>query len=75
MCGGSLEILPCSRVGHLFRTMTYSFDGDKQKITARNNVRLVEVWLDEFKHFFYASQRRKISEKQRLKEKLMLNLN
>lgn len=65
MCGGSLEILPCSRVGHLFRDMTYSFDGDKEQITARNNVRVVETWLDEFKHFFYASQRSKFAGKKK----------
>lgn len=55
MCGGSLEILPCSRVGHLYRTSTYSFDGNADLIKIRNNVRLVEVWMDEYKDFFYAA--------------------
>lgn len=55
MCGGSLEILPCARVGHLYRLSTYSFDGDQTEITARNTKRLVEVWMDEFKELFYAA--------------------
>lgn len=55
MCGGSLEILPCSRVGHLYRTSTYSFDGNAELIKIRNNVRLVEVWMDEYKDFFYVT--------------------
>lgn len=54
-CGGSMELIPCSRVGHLFRISTYSFDGDASSIIARNNIRLVEVWMDDFKHFFYAA--------------------
>lgn len=58
MCGGALEILPCSRVGHLYRQSSYSFNGDREKITARNNIRVIEVWMDEYKRFFYASQRR-----------------
>lgn len=54
MCGGSLEILPCSIVGHLYRISTYSFNGDQGTIVSRNTIRLVEVWMDEFKHFYYA---------------------
>lgn len=54
MCGGSLEILPCSRVGHLYRISTYSFDGDAGVIKTRNNNRLVEVWMDDFRDLFYA---------------------
>lgn len=56
MCGGSLKILPCSRVGHLYRVSTYSFDGDAKLIKHRNNVRLVEVWMDEYKKFYYAAK-------------------
>lgn len=60
MCGGSLEIIPCSRVGHLFRTSTYSFNGDADAIKSRNTVRLVEVWMDEYKDLFYAANPSKI---------------
>lgn len=55
MCGGSLEILQCSRVGHLFRKSTYSFNGDRSKIETRNNNRLMEVWMDEYRNYIYAA--------------------
>ncbi|XP_037033050.1 polypeptide N-acetylgalactosaminyltransferase 5-like [Bradysia coprophila] len=55
-CGGSMEMIPCSHVGHLFRISTYSFDGDPLLIKGRNNVRLVEVWMeDDAKRMFYAT--------------------
>lgn len=50
-----MEIIPCSHVGHLFRISTYSFDGDANAIKSRNNVRLVEVWLDDLKRIYYAA--------------------
>ena len=46
MCGGQLEIVPCSRVGHIFRRrQPYTFPGGVDKILVKNNMRLVEVWL------------------------------
>lgn len=55
MCGGTLEILPCSHVGHVFRASTpYSFpDGILQTIN-HNIGRVAEVWLDEWKYFYNA---------------------
>lgn len=55
MCGGNLEILPCSRVGHVFRKATpYSFPGGTSQIVNHNNARLVDVWLDEWSDFYYS---------------------
>lgn len=55
MCGGRLEILPCSRVGHVFRKATpYHFPGGTTQIVNHNNARLVDVWLDEWSEFFYS---------------------
>ncbi|XP_053120331.1 polypeptide N-acetylgalactosaminyltransferase 3 [Hemicordylus capensis] len=52
-CGGQLEIIPCSVVGHVFRSKSpHTFPKGTQVIT-RNQVRLAEVWMDEFKHIFY----------------------
>ncbi|VVC28398.1 Nucleotide-diphospho-sugar transferases,Glycosyltransferase 2-like,Ricin B, lectin [Cinara cedri] len=55
MCGGMLEISPCSHVGHVFRKSTpYTFPGGTSHIVNHNNARLAEVWMDEWKHFYYA---------------------
>lgn len=54
MCGGEIEIIPCSRVGHIFRNDNpYSFPKDRMKTVERNLGRVAEVWLDEYKELFY----------------------
>ncbi|KAJ8012834.1 hypothetical protein DPEC_G00046990 [Dallia pectoralis] len=54
MCGGEIEIIPCSRVGHIFRgDNPYKFPKDRQKTVQRNLARVAEVWLDEYKDLFY----------------------
>lgn len=55
MCGGTLEIAPCSHVGHIFRKSTpYSFPGGTSRIVNHNNARLAEVWLDQWKEFYFS---------------------
>ncbi|XP_074857813.1 polypeptide N-acetylgalactosaminyltransferase 5 isoform X2 [Carettochelys insculpta] len=54
MCGGEIEIIPCSRVGHIFRNDNpYSFPKDRIKTVERNLARVAEVWLDDYKELFY----------------------
>ncbi|CAF1565944.1 unnamed protein product [Adineta steineri] len=56
MCGGSLEFVPCSRVGHIFRPgHPYNMTGAKGKgdVHGRNSMRLAEVWMDDYKRFYY----------------------
>ncbi|XP_064409266.1 polypeptide N-acetylgalactosaminyltransferase 12 isoform X2 [Latimeria chalumnae] len=48
-CGGSLEVHPCSHVGHVFpKQAPYS----RSKALA-NSVRAAEVWMDEYKELYY----------------------
>ncbi|PSN45103.1 Polypeptide N-acetylgalactosaminyltransferase 1 [Blattella germanica] len=52
-CGGTLETIPCSRVGHIFRSFhPYKFPGGKDT-HGINTARMVEVWMDEYKELFY----------------------
>ncbi|NXD15117.1 GALT5 acetylgalactosaminyltransferase, partial [Nothocercus nigrocapillus] len=49
-----VEIIPCSRVGHIFRNDNpYSFPKDRISTVERNLARVAEVWLDEYKDLFY----------------------
>uniref|UniRef100_A0A8C6Q8K8 Polypeptide N-acetylgalactosaminyltransferase n=1 Tax=Nothobranchius furzeri TaxID=105023 RepID=A0A8C6Q8K8_NOTFU len=52
-CGGQLEIIPCSIVGHVFRTKSPHTFPKGTQVIARNQVRLAEVWMDEYKELFY----------------------
>ncbi len=52
MCGGRIEIAPCSRVGHVFRTWSPYKIGDAE--INHNLVRVAEVWMDDFKYLFYS---------------------
>nr|CAB3248262.1 polypeptide N-acetylgalactosaminyltransferase-like 6 [Phallusia mammillata] len=52
MCGGRILDAPCSRVGHIYRKfMPYSLP--KGTNINKNFKRVVEVWMDEYKEYFY----------------------
>ena len=59
LCGGSLEIHPCSHVGHMHRKgFQYNDLADEIAI---NNRRVAEVWMDEYKEqFFHRTPRAKM---------------
>ncbi|XP_073991415.1 polypeptide N-acetylgalactosaminyltransferase 1-like [Rhodnius prolixus] len=55
-CGGTLETIPCSRVGHVFRSFhPYSFPGDKDS-HGINTARTVRVWMDEYQRLFFQNR-------------------
>ncbi|XP_034021215.1 polypeptide N-acetylgalactosaminyltransferase 11, partial [Thalassophryne amazonica] len=49
MCGGQLLIVPCSRVGHIFRKRRPYGSPGGQDTMAHNSLRLAHVWMDEYK--------------------------
>lgn len=49
MCGGQLIIVPCSRVGHIFRKRRPYGSPGGQDTMAHNSLRLAHVWMDEYK--------------------------
>ena len=53
-CGGEVLIATCSRVGHVFRKISpYSWPGGVATILNHNTQRIADVWMDEYKDFFY----------------------
>lgn len=54
MCGGRLELVPCSRVSHVFRKTTpYTFPKGAGQTISYNKVRLVKVWADQHEELFF----------------------
>nr|CAD7450074.1 unnamed protein product [Timema bartmani] len=52
-CGGSLEVIPCSRVGHVFLSWRpYDSPGGRNTYSI-NTMRMAEVWMDDYKRFIY----------------------
>eukprot|EP00929_Paragymnodinium_shiwhaense_P066865 TRINITY_DN33595_c0_g1_i1.p1 TRINITY_DN33595_c0_g1~~TRINITY_DN33595_c0_g1_i1.p1 ORF type:complete len:454 (+),score=108.28 TRINITY_DN33595_c0_g1_i1:63-1424(+) len=52
-CGGRIEIIPCSRIGHLFRDpeeRPYNVDVNQ---VVKNYARLGSVWFDGYMPFFH----------------------
>uniref|UniRef100_A0A915JWC1 Galactosyltransferase C-terminal domain-containing protein n=1 Tax=Romanomermis culicivorax TaxID=13658 RepID=A0A915JWC1_ROMCU len=52
MCGGSLEFVPCSHVGHIFRA-GHPYNMTTKDVHGYNSARLAEVWLDDYKRLYY----------------------
>ncbi|XP_077090923.1 putative polypeptide N-acetylgalactosaminyltransferase 8 [Siphateles boraxobius] len=48
LCGGSVEIVPCSKVAHIERAHK-PYILDLSGVMKRNALRVAEVWMDEYK--------------------------
>lgn len=55
-CGGTLEWVPCSHVGHIYRGPRVSSGGNTHAHphqTVINHLRVASVWMDEYKEYYY----------------------
>jgi len=76
-CGGRLEILPCSRVGHVFRKRRPYGSPDGQDTNLYNSLRAAHVWMDDYIERFYdlrpnarSADYGDVSDRRALREKL-----
>ncbi|XP_043236677.1 polypeptide N-acetylgalactosaminyltransferase 1-like isoform X2 [Amphibalanus amphitrite] len=56
MCGGSVEIHPCSHVGHIFRKnspYTFPRKGGVGGVLHHNLARVATVWMEKWADFFF----------------------
>ncbi|CAG5132408.1 unnamed protein product, partial [Candidula unifasciata] len=51
MCGGSVEMVTCSHIGHIFRR-TNPIPLPPNPVR-KNSIRVAEVWMDDYKNYFY----------------------
>lgn len=76
MCGGELVCTPCSHVGHIFRKRSPYKWPSNVNVVRKNTVRLAEVWLDEYKNYYYERIQNDlgdfgdVSERKKLRENL-----
>ncbi|XP_049529442.1 polypeptide N-acetylgalactosaminyltransferase 35A [Anopheles darlingi] len=76
-CGGSIELLPCSRIGHVFRKRRPYGSPDGEDTMIRNSLRLAYVWMDDYVRYFLEQQPHArsvaygdVSERKQLRERL-----
>lgn len=51
-CGGAIKIVPCSRVGHIFRKRRPYTAPDGANTMLKNSLRLAHVWMDKYKEYY-----------------------
>ena len=56
-----MEIIPCSRIGHVFRTSLPYISGHKARdVVKRNLLRVAQIWMDEYKFYYHQSINHKL---------------
>ena len=55
-CGGKMVDAPCSRVGHIYRKFMPFSNPGKGDFIGKNHKRVAEVWMDEYKEYYYMRQ-------------------
>ena len=53
MCGGVLEIVLCSHVGHIFRKRSPYKWRNGVNVVKKNAIRVAEVWMDDYAKYYY----------------------
>ena len=74
MCGGRLEILPCSHVGHIFRSRSPYKWRPGTNVVKKNSIRLAQVWLDEYKQIYFDRINNKLDDYGNITERLDLRI-
>ncbi|XP_055637765.1 polypeptide N-acetylgalactosaminyltransferase 35A [Toxorhynchites rutilus septentrionalis] len=76
-CGGSIELLPCSRIGHVFRKRRPYGSPNGADTMIRNSLRLAHVWMDDYIKYYLENQPQAknidpgdVSERQELRNRL-----
>ena len=72
MCGGRLEILPCSHVGHIFRSRSPYKWRPGTNVLKKNSIRLAQVWLDDYKQIYFDRINNKLDDYGNITERLDL---
>ncbi|XP_041356927.1 polypeptide N-acetylgalactosaminyltransferase 13-like [Gigantopelta aegis] len=80
MCNGSIEIVLCSHIGHIFRVKNpnkwpEAKTGNRLPVTIANAFRVADVWMDEYKEYVFERFQMKgdygdVSERKKLRESL-----
>uniref|UniRef100_A0A3Q4BWV7 Polypeptide N-acetylgalactosaminyltransferase n=1 Tax=Mola mola TaxID=94237 RepID=A0A3Q4BWV7_MOLML len=68
-CGGSMEVIPCSRVAHL-NQHHQPFHYSDQELHQKDKIRIADTWMDAYRKIFY--RRDTLSESPNITERLRL---
>lgn len=55
-CGGTIQIVPCSRVGHVFRKRRPYGNVGNDDTMIKNSLRLAHVWMDDYIKYYLENQ-------------------